>query len=100
MALDLEVNENETDLVSDSFEWSDHSRGSAVGFLARLPAATNLWPWPDGRLSYLTSRLDPCGGRRRRIVDRLDGRVGRPTRWRTSQCLRNRNCFYNLFSAS
>jgi len=25
----------------------------SVGFIFRLPAATSLWPWPDGRLSYL-----------------------------------------------
>src|SRR5262245_56370563 len=25
----------------------------AFGFIFRLPFAVNLWPWPDGRLSYL-----------------------------------------------
>ena len=25
----------------------------AIGFIFRLPLATALWPWPDGRLSYL-----------------------------------------------
>ena len=25
----------------------------ALGYIFQLPFATNLWPWPDGRLSYL-----------------------------------------------
>jgi hypothetical protein len=25
----------------------------AVGFIFQIPMATSLWPWPDGRLSYL-----------------------------------------------
>ena len=25
----------------------------ALGFIFRIPFATSLWPWPDGRLSYL-----------------------------------------------
>lgn len=25
----------------------------AIGFIFQLPLATGLWPWPDGRLSYL-----------------------------------------------
>ena len=25
----------------------------AIGFIFQIPMATNLWPWPDGRLSYL-----------------------------------------------
>ena len=25
----------------------------ALGFVFRMPIATNLWPWPDGRYSYL-----------------------------------------------
>ena len=25
----------------------------ALGFVFRVPIATNLWPWPDGRYSYL-----------------------------------------------
>ena len=25
----------------------------AIGFIFRIPIATSLWPWPDGRLSYL-----------------------------------------------
>ena len=25
----------------------------ALGFVFRIPTATNLWPWPDGRYSYL-----------------------------------------------
>lgn len=25
----------------------------AIGFIFQLPFTTNLWPWPDGRLSYL-----------------------------------------------
>ena len=25
----------------------------AFGYIFQLPFATNLWPWPDGRLSYL-----------------------------------------------
>lgn len=27
--------------------------GWTIGFTARLPAVTSLWPWPDGRLSYI-----------------------------------------------
>lgn len=26
---------------------------SAIGFIFQVPIATSLWPWPDGRLSYL-----------------------------------------------
>src|SRR5512139_3938365 len=25
----------------------------AFGFIFRIPLVTSLWPWPDGRLSYL-----------------------------------------------
>lgn len=25
----------------------------AAGFIGGVPAVTQLWPWPDGRLSYL-----------------------------------------------
>jgi hypothetical protein len=25
----------------------------AIGFILQIPLATSLWPWPDGRLSYL-----------------------------------------------
>ena len=25
----------------------------ALGFVFQNPIATNLWPWPDGRYSYL-----------------------------------------------
>jgi len=25
----------------------------AIGFILQIPVATSIWPWPDGRLSYL-----------------------------------------------
>lgn len=25
----------------------------AIGFILQIPAVTSIWPWPDGRLSYL-----------------------------------------------
>jgi hypothetical protein len=25
----------------------------AIGFIFQLPFATGIWPWPDGRLSFL-----------------------------------------------
>jgi hypothetical protein len=54
----------------------------AIGFILQLPVVTSIWPWPDGRLSYLFigSILAAVSCR---SLDRMDRRIWRASRWLT-----------------